>query len=176
MAASAPSIPGSSLGGATTPNTEFTFFSKLPTEMRFMIWNLALPGPRIIRMNRRYALNRDTGREELRFSPANALSGLGMLHTNREARAEALATFKMISDFEPKIDFPVYLRAEDMLYFTTIMGLEDFVENVYGQCVGVRRIAVGVKDTQGMSGMFINWKHSSRAFRLEHKDSGYHIN
>lgn len=84
--------------------TEFTIFPKLPIELRYKIWGLALPGPRVVNIGARrcfneYQASRVEGGEirytlcnpfrfQLSFCPDNSL--IGMLNASRESRKIAI--------------------------------------------------------------------------------------
>lgn len=98
----------------------FTLFSSLPTELRLKIWALNLPGPRIVAIKYAYAPadpSHRTSHEQAKrgcTSPALIPSNL---HTNQEARSEALLSYSLsfnIPHGRAKIFFN---PAIDILYF-----------------------------------------------------------
>lgn len=125
---------------------EFARFSLLPPELRLMIWTFALPGPRVLKVERR-------GRQgHYEFYVLNALSGLGMLHTCLEARQVALKAFEMMPNPKFCLVHPLYFNAEaDTLYFGKVDELVGFVARTpRRELGGIRRIVVGMTYAKGI--------------------------
>jgi hypothetical protein len=146
-------------------NEKFTLFRKLPAELRLIIWKFALPGPRVLKMNRHYTLNQQRALFPPIF-PSNFLSGLGMLHTCLEARQVVLKAFSVlpsVRDQGPRglnLARSLYFNPEvNTLYFVAPDSLRDcVVRRDYGNHARdrrVRRIAVAVRHTQGTSNIIL---------------------
>jgi hypothetical protein len=74
---------------------QFIFFSKLPIEIRLSIWELALPGPRVIEVFKTWT--RECGREWKSGIQVNN-PPLSLFHVNREAREVALNNYMLLAD------------------------------------------------------------------------------
>lgn len=149
---------------AAVSNEKFTLFRELAAELRLAIWEFALPGPRILYINQ-YATHYEQRSYLPEFPavyPSNYLSGLGMLHTCREARDVALKTFNILPSARDSgplglgLARELYFRPEsDMLYFVapdTLMYCahhRDSCPPNYAEDRLVRKIAVPVRYTQG---------------------------
>ena len=78
--------------------SKFTFFPKLPSELRVMVWRHSMPGARIVEL----FWNEDTGICTSTCPPPITLS------ISREARSVALAYYKLcfqMGDAQPRIYF-----------------------------------------------------------------------
>jgi len=108
--------------------SEFTLFPKLPKELRDEIWDIALPGPRILRVRRdaSYIFHRRFLWGRSLCSIATAPIATALLHVSREARAVALRRY------EPSfggllVTGPFYFDYErDSLMFTDDSTIEWF--------------------------------------------------
>jgi hypothetical protein len=119
--------------------TTFTVFPKLPVELRFKIWKLALPGTRVVAINFDYESETITSSARI---PA-------ALHTCRESRLEALKVYKLtfgyLMDpgkvyFNPFSDILLYTcmcdentEFDDPTLIMKINGLES-VQFIAGAC------------------------------------------
>jgi hypothetical protein len=74
---------------------QFIFFSKLPIELRLNIWELALPGPRVIEVFKTWT--RECGRGWKYEIQVNN-PPLSLFHVNREAREVALNKYILLSN------------------------------------------------------------------------------
>ncbi|KAH6719818.1 hypothetical protein BKA61DRAFT_707737 [Leptodontidium sp. MPI-SDFR-AT-0119] len=82
-----PKIKFDSLGlSKVVPATEFHIFPKLPAELRFKIWILSLPGPRVVELHYNALTSRAVS-----STPAPAA-----LHTSRESHEEALKQYSLL--------------------------------------------------------------------------------
>ncbi|KAF8848082.1 hypothetical protein BDZ45DRAFT_297522 [Acephala macrosclerotiorum] len=95
--------------------TEFIFFLKLPTEIRLMIWDLALPGPRVIEI----LCEKNVGRDFYTKSTTPIL-----LHVNQESRALA---FKFFQKFTAQKSIS---RDTEQFMHSSVEAHEDLVEDL----------------------------------------------
>lgn len=131
----------------------FTLFPSLPTELRLRIWALSLPGPRIVVVRYTYAPAHQsyrTSHEQAKRGCTSPSAIPSHLHTNREARREALLSYGLsfnIHHGRPKIYFN---PAIDILYFGPKEGYLDSFKQfadasfmiVKSERAKVRRLAV----------------------------------
>lgn len=81
----------STLSVAATSHDQFHPFPRLPLELRLQIWNLALPGPRVVQVieaKKRHMLTRQASYHWTSNSPSPIL-----LRVCKESREEALRTY-----------------------------------------------------------------------------------
>lgn len=88
--------PKSKLEPPVIQPRELKSFPKLPTEIRLMIWNLALPGPRVvdIRLRRRHEAT-STGKIPDVSRYVSSLDHPAMLHACSESRFVALRHYEL---------------------------------------------------------------------------------
>lgn len=106
----------------------FPQFSQLPIEIRDLIWNLALPGPRVINVNyQAYGVTDDDGSVRRRDGHIAAQSDadVPMLRTCKESRAIALRVLEL--SFVNHLPRPIYFNhACDVLLFNGPEALKSF--------------------------------------------------
>ncbi|KAL5326749.1 hypothetical protein ACEPPN_004438 [Leptodophora sp. 'Broadleaf-Isolate-01'] len=102
-----PKINFDSLGlSKVVPATEFHIFPKLPAELRFKIWILSLPGPRVVELHYNALTSRAVS-----STPAPAA-----LHTSRESHEEALKQYSLLFE-DSVLNATVYIDVSiDTLY------------------------------------------------------------
>ncbi|RDW61625.1 hypothetical protein BP5796_11517 [Coleophoma crateriformis] len=92
---------------------EFTPFSRLPPEMRAYIWDLALPGPRVLSLGTGFGSRRNNA-HMLYFPQGSTAPNPALLSTCREARAAAQRRYKLVFG-TPNVYAD--LSGGDILYF-----------------------------------------------------------
>lgn len=114
---SAMGLRGNTIPTTTTPPHDFPLFSKLPTELRVMIWREVLPGPRLVEANFQFEDN------VYRFGSApmycmSRTSPPALLSVCYESREEALKKYSLCFAMEaeqPRIYFDMNV---DNLFIT----------------------------------------------------------
>ena len=114
--------------------SSFALFSLLPTELRLKIWNLNLPGPRIVPIHYTYTSSDSTtptphdgfmvGCTSIAQIPAN-------LHTNHESRREALRSYELSFKLQYSQAKAFFNPTIDVLYFGPKNGHLDSFKNFY---------------------------------------------
>ena len=105
------------------PTSYFPHFSLLPPELRLIIWEFAIPDPRVIRYS-------SLSYRELRLRTHSSIYGLeqtlpGILHASYDSRKEALKRYRLA--FTIELGKPVYFDFErDTLEFGDFDALEAF--------------------------------------------------
>lgn len=112
-----PGVPSKPPAKQPKTLTRFKFFTKLPTEIRYMIWNLCLPGPRVVDVRmRRKSIPTTTGEilDVARF--ISSVDHPILLHVCSESRKLARQHYKLsfpkrtMSEWSPAqtyIDFSI---------------------------------------------------------------------
>ncbi|KAE9369243.1 hypothetical protein N431DRAFT_493090 [Stipitochalara longipes BDJ] len=108
MQASANKIPSLAKSLQISSESQFSLFSMLPVELRLKIWNMALPGQRIVEVYLDYVTDLGTG------CSTNALKvntpPPSLMHVNFESRTVALEKYwlrlgnETLSGYNPRID------------------------------------------------------------------------
>ncbi|KAH9217532.1 hypothetical protein DL95DRAFT_406577 [Leptodontidium sp. 2 PMI_412] len=148
----------------TGPET-FPQFPKLPIEIRFNIWKLNLPPPRLLKVSH------DPKKDEEAhcYSPTPTL-----LHVNQESRSEALRRYLLLlpsSDMDESK--PIYYRSEyDKIYFLDIDPItigSALIQSLYWgaswfdgiECLVLRGMELGKRVEEELRDGYI-WAHVSK--------------
>ncbi|PVH84847.1 hypothetical protein DL98DRAFT_528262 [Cadophora sp. DSE1049] len=124
-----PILPVFAFGSLRSPLKTFTQFPKLPTEIRLMVWELVLPGERVVRIEE----FTNTGR---RHKPCASCRCIGsracvptLLHVNHETRHLALKSYTVT--FKNRLLKPTYFNPNlDILLFASVDAFIKFAEPV----------------------------------------------
>ncbi|QSZ36619.1 hypothetical protein DSL72_006499 [Monilinia vaccinii-corymbosi] len=111
----------------------FTFFSKLPVELRLMIWNHSM-SPRVIEVQYNYAQNSCVSKDV----PSQLL-------VSREARAEVLQRYEQSFGTRTKLKSAIYFNYElDTVIFDWKSFRDNYVSNCmrYEECRRIKRIRI----------------------------------
>ncbi|PVH84873.1 hypothetical protein DL98DRAFT_71805 [Cadophora sp. DSE1049] len=110
----------------------FTLFSKLPLELRCMVWRFALPPPKVVKISRDLSDGRSASSSVLglftrRGNPRPSSSvNCSLLSVNNESRELALSVYRL--DFGNRLARPTYFDCiSDSLYFPDNWVLIEFL-------------------------------------------------
>lgn len=121
------SIASSEIVQGLIDNNEasFRYFPKLPLELRLMVWEEALPGPRIIPFVSKLSQKKFSTPVYGVVDPKPVLLNPAMLFANQESRSVALSIYE--AAFHHRSSKPVFFNfAEDTLFFRTERDLLEF--------------------------------------------------
>lgn len=136
---------------ATAMGASFSCFSQLPPEVRQMIWNFAIPDPRVITI--------DIGKNHTERSPGRypffsqtacfpTCKQVGMLSACRESRFIVQEMYSLKHCLHPRYIFPVDLSRDVVLM--DLKSLEAFFKPRFWKCanddlgsIGIRTLAIG---------------------------------
>lgn len=120
----------------------FTLFSALPTELRLKVWDLSLPGRRIVAVTYTCAPasgSHGTPHEQQKRGCTSPTPIPGTLHVNRESRNEALLSYKLsfgIPHGRAKVFFNPAL---DVMYFGPRQGYLNSFKQFANACTMIRK-------------------------------------
>lgn len=160
----------------------FTLFSLLPTELRLKIWGFCLPGPRIVGLKYTYSpfdTSHRSSHEQAMRGCTSPTAFPNILHTNREARHEALLYYTLCFNITHGVAKIFFNTAIDVLYFGPKGGYLDSFKQFAdassmvskSELVKVKRLAVH-EDLFSQSNEHVSstrikefWEYVSRKFR-----------
>lgn len=137
-----PNLP-THLNGSTSPavpvttDRTFTLFPKLPIELRLIVWEMALPGPRILKSSLTRTTSGDTC-WDLRPSEKSP----ALLFTCQESRAVAEKSYKPVSLRWPKITVQHVNPSTDIIFVVGELNFYDPWPRIAQQIPDLTRIAI----------------------------------
>lgn len=124
----------SSLAQAAEQRTEgssFTLFPKLPVELRLMVWELALPGPRVITIQARRVSSAARGLPHLTAD----YSIPAIFHTSQESREAVLRKYEFAFPRNHLINSFYFDFSRDVLFLRDIHTRVFRIESKFRQPV-----------------------------------------